>query len=127
MTWEYQIYLREHSAVFKYTKEKWGIFSNFYPEVLQVNGHVFPTSEHLYQAMKYPSYPQIQGEIMASITARKAKNTSRFHAQHQRPDWFEVNNKGHVVGDPNQTPTGSGPLHSPTRICPLGHSRIQQP
>src|SRR3990172_6580265 len=34
-------------------KSLWGEFSNYYPSPLQIDGKIYPTNEHFYQALKF--------------------------------------------------------------------------
>lgn len=38
-------------------------FSNFSPHKVDIDGKIWPTSEHYFQAMKFPDYPEFQEEI----------------------------------------------------------------
>ncbi len=86
------IYSRSQSAVFCKTKEEFGGLSNMaggYP--LWFNGHTYKTSEHLYQSLRFPAYPEIQALIRDNKSPMGAKMATRPHrAAKSRPDWDAV-------------------------------------
>ena len=66
------------SAVFHTTRGPHGGLSNFaegYP--LEIFGMPVPTSEHLYQALKFGKHPEIALQILQAKTPRAAKKISR--------------------------------------------------
>lgn len=48
------------------------------------------TSEALYQALRFPHLPRIQGEILAEKSPMAAKMKAKPHNRLSRPDWHEV-------------------------------------
>ena len=59
---------------FRYTKDTYGLFSNMAKHMpLSVNEMDFQSSEGLYQALKYPMYPEIQHNIGAAPYPYAAK------------------------------------------------------
>jgi type I restriction enzyme S subunit len=80
-----------HSAVFWKTREKYGGLSNMaagYP--LNVNGIRVRTSEALYQALRFPSRPDIQNLILSEISPMTAKMRSKPYRESTRADWMDV-------------------------------------
>jgi ribA/ribD-fused uncharacterized protein len=58
---------------------------------LYVNEIIIPSSEHLYQAMRYTAYPEIQAEIIAQDNAMKAKMISnKYKKEYSRKDWEQI-------------------------------------
>lgn len=87
--------LREYdkyaSAVFCKTTEAFGGLSNMasgYP--LMVNGVKIRNSEALYQACRFPLYPEIQKAIINEASPMAAKQISRQYNHLTRPDWDRV-------------------------------------
>lgn len=75
------------------TDEPFGGLSNMapgYPIVLY--GVRFKTSEHLYQALKFPDHPEIQVEIAGKASPIEAKMVARklVYRHLIRPDWEEI-------------------------------------
>jgi type I restriction enzyme S subunit len=85
-------YIRSESIVFCKTKESFGGLSNMaggFP--LRFDGHDYLTSEHLYQCLRFPDYPDLQASIRAIRAPIGAKmHTKPFRATHCRKDWDEV-------------------------------------
>ena len=71
-------YSAKTSCVFRYTRERWGEFSNFanLPEPIVVNDIRFSTSEHLYQALKHATDSEAITRIAAAPSAYLAKRTA---------------------------------------------------
>ena len=63
--------------------------SNFHPAPFEYNGLFWPTVEHAFQALKFPTNPDLQAKIRASPTPAGAKTRGRRGAP-LRPDWEEV-------------------------------------
>ncbi|RUS19575.1 hypothetical protein BC937DRAFT_87266 [Endogone sp. FLAS-F59071] len=67
-------------------------FTNFqegYPIMAQ--GVEWPTSEHLFQAMKFQDAPNIRERIRKARSPRDAFNIARENSKYQIPNWMEVN------------------------------------
>ena len=83
---------RHTSVSFRKTTEEWGGFSNMaggYP--ILVNGVEWRTSEALYQALRFPDFPEIQEAIRAEKSPMAAKMKSKpFRKDSSRPDWDQV-------------------------------------
>lgn len=85
-------YNAEESCVFNKVKEKWGQFSNMGNEMgVVVNGIRIRNTEALYQACRFPDYPEIQKEIIDSHSGMSAKMISKkYRKTHTRSDWEYV-------------------------------------
>lgn len=84
-------YARKNSAVFHKTNDLWGGFSNMssgFP--LLVNGISIRSSEALYQACRFPEYPDIQRKIISQTSPMTAKMVAKPHLSKTRPDWDEI-------------------------------------
>lgn len=79
-------YLDKECAVFRKTRAKWGVFSNFHPTSLKTHV-IWPTSEHLYQALKSKD-PVVQEYIRVQSTPAAAKTVG--HQVKIRNDWEEI-------------------------------------
>lgn len=90
-----RIYHKNEVISFRKTTEEFGGLSNMASGYsLFVNDIIIPSAEHLYQAMRYPLYPNIQAEIIAQDNAMKAKMVSnKYKAQYSRPDWNNIRYK----------------------------------
>ncbi|RUS27255.1 hypothetical protein BC938DRAFT_483510 [Jimgerdemannia flammicorona] len=69
-------------------------FTNFqegYP-IKTPDGHMWPTSEHLFQAQKF-AQPRLQKLIREASSPREAFNVAQANKSQQRPDWLDVNIK----------------------------------
>jgi ribA/ribD-fused uncharacterized protein len=84
---------RQDSVVFRATKDQWGGLSNMaagYP--LLVNGHLFRTSEALYQALRYSNDKSEDGVLVQELIRREkspmaAKMISKKFYPLSRDDW----------------------------------------
>lgn len=74
------------------TREEGGFMSNFFVGTpIVFNGHVFRTSEHLYQALKVgPTDPEAFNKIRDAKTAKEAAAFGRDPSIKLRPDWEEA-------------------------------------
>jgi len=84
-------YLRREAVVFHKTKERWGELSNMasgFP--LVVVGSVWPSSEALYQACRFPHLPDVQLSIAQQTSAMAAKMKSKPHRSESREDWPRI-------------------------------------
>jgi ribA/ribD-fused uncharacterized protein len=58
---------------------------------LFLNDLIIPSSEHLYQAMRFPLFPDIQHEIISQDNAMLAKKVSnKYKDKYTRPDWESI-------------------------------------
>lgn len=71
---------------FYYEYEEHGFLSNFYPSPMMLDGRLWPTVEHYYQAAKTfdPDYAET---IRLSGTPDEAKRLGNAPECHLRPDW----------------------------------------
>ncbi|MBU9852442.1 NADAR family protein [Rahnella aceris] len=84
----YRIYPTNETASFRKTTERWGGLSNMargFP--LYVNDIPIQSSEILYQACRYPDYPEIQKEIMTLSNPFEAKQVARYYEPKTRDSW----------------------------------------
>ena len=86
-----RIYNINECIVFAKTNEPFGGLSNMasgYP--LFVNDNIIPSSEALYQAMRYSLFPQIQHEIISQHSPMTAKMISKKYYAYTRQDWEDI-------------------------------------
>ena len=84
---------RNESVVFRATKDRWGGLSNMaagFP--LLVNGHLFRTSEALYQALRYADDVSEDGVLIQELIRQEkspmaAKMVSKKYSGLTRDDW----------------------------------------
>lgn len=85
-----RIYDAENAIIFAKTKERFGGLSNMAAGFsLFVNYNNILTSEALYQACKFPLFPNIQSEILAAKSPMTAKEISRHYKHFIRQDWHQ--------------------------------------
>lgn len=83
-------YAKPFCAVFGRTKYKRGEFQNMHRKFpLIVSGMNIPSSEALYQAMRFPQWPDIQTAILLEPTPFGAKKVAHDHIDDTRSDWHE--------------------------------------
>ncbi len=79
------------SVVFRKTKEEFGGLSNMAPGFsIYVNEVIIPTSEHLYQACRFPDNPKLQWDIINEKSPMRAKWIGRAHISETRKDWENI-------------------------------------
>ena len=84
-----RIYARDQVCSFRFTHAAWGAFSNFQPLAVPIAAGpwTFPTSEHAYQACKFPARPDVQQRIAEAPTAREAASIGRTPGLGIDPGW----------------------------------------
>lgn len=86
-----RIYSIKDSIVFSKTDGPFGGLSNMAPGYpLFINDNIISTSEALYQAMRYPLFPDIQHEIIAQNSPMTAKMISKKYRDKTRQDWESI-------------------------------------
>lgn len=73
------------------SREEFGGLSNMasgYP--IRLGPHMIRTSEHLYQALRYPDHPDLQLAILAVPSPLMAKRKAHGSLALERPDWHEI-------------------------------------
>lgn len=89
---ESKVWDRSKSAVFFQGKDEYGILMNMTPRAPYVDDGVkWKSSEHQYQAGRFPHRPDIQEMIHASDSAFDAKRLARQFQKETRPDWKDMN------------------------------------
>jgi len=83
-------YKAKEAIVFFKVKEAWGELSNMAPGFPIVVGRVrASSSEALYQALRFPDYPEVQRRVL-SLPAWQSKQEARSNVALTRPDWERV-------------------------------------
>lgn len=81
-------YLLSEVVTFRSTKAEFGGLSNMASGYsINVNGIIIPSTEHLYQACRYPLFPKIQEEIINQDSPMTAKMISKKYNKNTRQDW----------------------------------------
>lgn len=76
---------------FRKTTEAYGGLSNMASGyTINVNDIIIPTIEHLYQACRFPDYPELQEAIILEPSPINAKAISRKNNHLTREDWASV-------------------------------------
>ena len=84
-------YRRSECATFRKTSERFGGLSNMAPGFpIVVNNVQIRTSEALYQACRFPHYPEIQSIIISKSSPMSAKMAGKPHRSKTRIDWDDV-------------------------------------
>ena len=74
--------------------EKYGCFSNFSPDPLEIDGVVYRTSEHYYQSEKFRGTDEAHRlQIIQAATPRKAADLGRDTRKPLRTDWEQVKDR----------------------------------
>ena len=72
---------------YDHTNAPFGCFSNFSNHPVVINGHMFPTTEHYFQAMKFAHSPQHFTRVANAATPAEAKALGGDRQSPLRPDW----------------------------------------
>lgn len=70
-------------------RDAWGCFSNFYEAPIELDGKIWPTSEHYFQAQKFAGTPH-EEEIRLMTEPQKAADAGRERHRPLRKDWEQV-------------------------------------
>lgn len=77
-------------AIYFYDIDKpYGCFSNFSPHGFEQDGLWWDTSEHYFQAQKFPDTPHVE-EIRLAKTPEEAAKMGRERSRPLRSDWEEI-------------------------------------
>jgi ribA/ribD-fused uncharacterized protein len=89
MSLSIRTYKKSECITFKSTKGKYGALSNMAPGFpICINGIIIKTTEALYQALRFPDYPEIQKQIVSYPSPISAKKFGRMNFEKSRPDWL---------------------------------------
>ena len=88
-------YKKENVCWFIKAADPFGCLSNMFQKdlknQLKVNGVLFRSSEALYQACRFPDYPEIQTKVQLQTSPLAAKMVTKPHRlEKSREDWDEV-------------------------------------
>lgn len=67
--------------------ETYGYLSNFSHHPIELDGHTWPTTEHYFQAMKFPDNPDRQAAVRAAESPAQSKRVAWASGATLRPDW----------------------------------------
>ncbi|TNV75277.1 hypothetical protein FGO68_gene17640 [Halteria grandinella] len=79
---EQSLHNSKKKILFYRERDPYGFMSNFYKAPIEMDGKIWPTTEHYFQAMKFPTLPDYQEAI------RKEKECSKIKKMGQNPDGF---------------------------------------
>ncbi len=84
-------YIQDQVVSFCKTREAFGGLSNMAAGYLiTLYGVRCRTSEHLYQALKFPNHPEVQAAILEKSSPVAAKMVAKRYRHLIRPDWEEI-------------------------------------
>lgn len=88
MKYSIRRYHKNECVTFKSTKRDFGSLSNMAPGYpIKLNGEYIKSSELLYQALRFPEYPEIQKQLIQINSPITAKQFGRKHLSKTRTDW----------------------------------------
>lgn len=83
-----RMYHIDQVITFSKTNEAFGELSNMSSKFpLFINDIIIPSSEALYQAMRYSLFPKAQNEIIKQVSPMTAKMISKKYLTYSRQDW----------------------------------------
>ncbi|CAF4006998.1 unnamed protein product [Adineta steineri] len=71
----------------------YGEFGNFYPAPIQLDGFIWPTNEHYFQAQKFAYDINRVIHISQLSTPREVFDYAQYHRSAVRPDWENIKDK----------------------------------
>ncbi|KAJ3056370.1 hypothetical protein HK097_007207 [Rhizophlyctis rosea] len=71
-------------------EKPYGVFSNFYLAPITLNSLTWPTTEHYFQAQKFPTRPDLQLQIQQAESPGKAARLGRNKSFPLRSDWERI-------------------------------------
>lgn len=77
------------TILFRGTRAAYGFLANFYPAPFTLDGRVWPTSEHYFQAQKFAGTPYEEA-IRQTPSPMIAARMGRSRQRPLRPDWEAV-------------------------------------
>ncbi|KLU98632.1 hypothetical protein ABT58_21610 [Photobacterium aphoticum] len=81
------------SIHFYHSDQTWGEFSNFSQHAVYLQGKIWRTTEHFYQAQKF-SEPVLQERIRSAVTPILAKQIAQqLESQYLKANWYDVKEK----------------------------------
>lgn len=84
-------YSTNDSIIFSKTTAPFGGLSNMAAGFsININDIIIPTAEHLYQACRFPDYPQLQLDIINEPSPMTAKQIGRNNIACTRNDWEQI-------------------------------------
>jgi N-glycosidase YbiA len=72
--------------------DDFGFLSNFWLADVNIDGKTWPSTEHYFQAMKFPTNPEHQEKIRANKSPASAKRFGK-NSNGFRQDWEKVKDK----------------------------------
>ena len=95
-----RIYARDQVCSFRFTRATWGAFSNFQPLAVPITAGpwTFATSEHAYQACKFPARPDVQQRIADAPTAERGGGDRTHAGSRHRPRLERPTCRRHALG-----------------------------
>ncbi len=93
LVFEQRDWRRSECATFFRSRDRFGAFSNMaggYPLDIDNCDVTIGSTEALYQACRYPDYPDVQGAILQQPRAHDAKRVQVPHKHKTRADWDQV-------------------------------------
>lgn len=75
---------------YSHTKGNYTSFSNFSPHPVVWKGKTYPTSEHLFQALKFIDDPEYAEQIRLAETPTICKRMGQTRSHPLRKDWEDV-------------------------------------
>lgn len=84
-----QVAARTGVIEFYHKKDPYYEFTNFYqgPNPIKLDGELWESSEHYFQAKKFRDDPKLQKRIQSASSPRKAFDIAKENAQFKRSDW----------------------------------------
>jgi hypothetical protein len=78
-------------GIYFYNKdEPFYVFTNFYPAPITLDDKRWPSTEHYFQAQKFPNDPSLQESIRKQQSAREVFTIARKKKPQRRKDWNEI-------------------------------------
>eukprot|EP01115_Flamella_aegyptia_P013859 TRINITY_DN75_c0_g1_i2.p1 TRINITY_DN75_c0_g1~~TRINITY_DN75_c0_g1_i2.p1 ORF type:complete len:210 (-),score=31.74 TRINITY_DN75_c0_g1_i2:58-687(-) len=88
----YDKVLKEKQEVWFYRDKEvpYGCFSNFSRHPIEYDGKIWPTTEHYFQAQKFPSDPDLMEKVRMAHNSMEAAAIGRNRSLPRRNDWDSI-------------------------------------
>ena len=85
--------MKNDTIKFKRLKEKYGCFSNFSAHPVEIGNHIFPTTEHFFQAMKVVEDSELFNRVAHAPSPKESKNIAHENKHKWIENWDAIKYK----------------------------------
>ena len=79
------------AILFHRLNKPFGEFSTVFHALFELDGCIWRSVQHFYQASKFPPRSDLYFETWRALTPRDARTVAETNGEHIRTDWFAIN------------------------------------